>query len=1029
MSDTASSVNHVDHIEHGRASMHKQERYHHLSQNPMDIEEKTKFSSRSQRSMTSTPWRTCALCSINMRTQTDFARHLREKHCAREGGSFVCRYGLHGVCPTLPVDGVSDTDYEYHVAKDHMNDEGFANKVKLAAQSDPPTSSAPSVISNQQKWTVLSSVVNLPAVLNDPRKVKRETDFFTKTWGEAFVEKAEIPSSPYVPRISRIHFEKYLRQTAKKLKEQRRPSAVDPHTQDKDESQNSCLATRSREQTNSELQQVPKMFFKGEFALENQETFEAVLPWSQFRGQQSSKLLQEKLSHYLDMVEVQIARQISMRSNAFFSAMASHDKLQEDLVATAKAVCDLRDKINNIDKVLAKGSLQVMRLKISRLNYVKVYNKLKLMATVHQTQPTIQLLLSNSEFVGALDLISTTHEILTQELAGIQSFRHLSSQLIEMEKLIDKMLCEEFTRYTCKDLNRPLDDPTPTEEDKLSSVILGMMRQRKFSFIDVYREETTSAIKAVIKQTVVEAVSEAETVDSDVTPSSLSEQMRLLNFSQWLELFNRVFINLMILLNRIEYTYGIMKRLVNTAAGRPDTEEKGQGVVSRAGPKEQAVNGAEGHQMNGLSPAPSQLDEQYSDDGRLDEVEECIEAADMLPQGDYLIAPNEHAKLMTGLQDMLGLVCDYMHDRCLKLLIARGKDGFLERLSSSEFLTLSRTVKVFVGNCEEMCGRRSISLIGGLQNQAVKFVSRFHEERKTKLSLILDSERWKQAEVPFELQELLTAFSAGQISLDLLAKTDMGNGGERKAVDCVDVKGSKYAVVGTVLLLLKMIAEYCQCARDVPTATADLLTRVVELLQMFNSRSCQLILGAGALKLVGLKTITTKNLALTSRCLQLVALYIPIVKEFFADRLSLKQQTLLKSFDKIYKDYNDHVQEISSKLVAIMDDSFRSCLSMWEVKAPVPSSCFREICKRIRKLYEAIADLLPPEQIKVLFTRLNASFKTRLKEQLIHLNVENNGGPKHGLVTSDLVFYSEFIKSLDGLGDIVDDMEDIWSWR
>lgn len=49
-----------------------------------------------------------------------------------------------------------------------------------------------------------------------------------------------------------------------------------------------------------------------------------------------------QLSHYLDIVEVQIARQISMRSNAFFSAMASHDKLQEDLVATTKAVQELR---------------------------------------------------------------------------------------------------------------------------------------------------------------------------------------------------------------------------------------------------------------------------------------------------------------------------------------------------------------------------------------------------------------------------------------------------------------------------------------------------------------------------------------------------------------------------------------------------------------------------------------------------------------------------------------------------------------
>ncbi len=45
------------------------------------------------------------------------------------------------------------------------------------------------------------------------------------------------------------------------------------------------------------------------------------------------------------------------------------------------------------------------------------------MSTVHQTQPTIQLLLSTNEFVGALDLIATTQEVLAQELAGIHSFR------------------------------------------------------------------------------------------------------------------------------------------------------------------------------------------------------------------------------------------------------------------------------------------------------------------------------------------------------------------------------------------------------------------------------------------------------------------------------------------------------------------------------------------------------------------------------------------------------------------------------
>ena len=37
----------------------------------------------------------------------------------------------------------------------------------------------------------------------------------------------------------------------------------------------------------------------------------------------------------------------------------------------------------------------------------------------------------------------------------------------------------------------------------------------------------------------------------------------------------------------------------------------------------------------------------------------------------------------------------------------------------------------------------------------------------------------------------------------------------------------------------------------------------------------------------------------------------------------------------------------------------------WEVKAPVPSTCFRNICKQVAKLHEAIVDLLPPQQILV----------------------------------------------------------------
>lgn len=49
-----------------------------------------------------------------------------------------------------------------------------------------------------------------------------------------------------------------------------------------------------------------------------------------------------QLSHYLDMVEVQIAKQISTKSEAFFHAMTSHDELQEQLSQTVKVIQHLR---------------------------------------------------------------------------------------------------------------------------------------------------------------------------------------------------------------------------------------------------------------------------------------------------------------------------------------------------------------------------------------------------------------------------------------------------------------------------------------------------------------------------------------------------------------------------------------------------------------------------------------------------------------------------------------------------------------
>uniref|UniRef100_A0A667XRY5 Vacuolar protein sorting-associated protein 54 n=1 Tax=Myripristis murdjan TaxID=586833 RepID=A0A667XRY5_9TELE len=886
------------------------------------------------------------------------------------------------------------------------------------------------------QWTVYSSKVNLPAALNDPRLAKRESDFFTKTWGLDFAETDVMPSF-YLPNITREHFSPYLQEMAQRERIHERCKTICPNKDD-----------------------VDAIFMKPDFALDDPATFNTVLPWSHFNSAggksssdvASSRLLQEKLSHYLDVVEVSIARQISLRSEAFFHAMSSQHELQDRLQETQRAVAVLRGRTAAMDRVMCQGPLRALRTALTRNNCVKLHNKLKLMAAVHQTQPTVQLLLSTSEFVGALELIATTKEVLQQELQGIHSFRHLGSQLCELEKLIDKMMVEDFSMYARSDLSRSLkDEPQVLEKERLESLVFGLLRQRKLDFLDIYSDEMIVAAKGIVTQCVVDSVSQIEEIDTEVV-TKLADQMRLMTFPQWFELLQSVFSSFLLFLQKIKATLNVIRNVVLEVL---DSNQKTRLLEqSTAGEAElayltheglfisDALNEAQQQQQAALAGGGATQDPSGgAGASRLqaagsDSASGTTESSSSREQGfhtaggviilDMMPTELELGRVANNIQELLCTASDVSHDRCVKVLMARAKDGSLERLSSAEFVCLSQAVEGFVRDTEELCCRRSVSLRGALQSQANRFVHRFHEERKTKLSLLLDNERWKQAEVPAEFQDLVNSIADGRITLP---ERKTPGPDDRKPSEFLLVDGQKYAVVGTVLLLIRIFLEYCQCVNDIPSITTDMLTRLSDLLKHFNSRSCQLVLGAGALQVVGLKTITTKNLALASRCLQLVVHYIPVIRAHFETKLQPKQYSVLRHFDHITKDYNDHIAEISAKLVAIMDSLFEKALSKYEVKAPMPSACFRNVCKQMSKMHEAIYELLPEEQTQMLFLRINASFKMHLKRQLARLGVVNDGGPQHGLVVVDVAFYTENVQALRSLERLDLNMAEIWEQK
>lgn len=673
--------------------------------------------------------------------------------------------------------------------------------------------------------------------------------------------------------------------------------------------------------------------------------------------------------------------------------MTSQDAIMENMNDATQNVRKLREKMKLLDENLVKNAVNIVTLDRKRTHYGIIYDKLKLMATVHQTQPMIQLLLSTQDYVAALDLISTTQEIVAQELVGIHCFKHLPSQLTEMERLIDKMLATDFEKYSTMDLSRPIhtnknglndDENRVYDEDKLICIVSGLLRQKNFSFIETYRDESIVAIRALIKQLVIEVIS---TSDDERCLTGAGEVAQCLTIGEWILLLKKATALLLGLLQRIKRVLDVMHQVSEASAGKC------------------AING--------------------------DMVHDVFDSETFLSESD-------HKKVEEKLKDVIHSICNYCSERCANLISSQSLEKHVA--SAEEIQSLSEIIRTFSVGCEELSGTQRIPLTAALQAQATKFGNKFHTERKSKLSLLLDNERWKQVDVPAEYQLMIDRIADGDFSW---TKNEINSQKQAKPAPVLYVDSEPFMLVNSALILVQIISEYCQCASSLPMISTQLSRHLIDLLRTFNSKCCQLVLGAGALRVAGLTTITTGNLALVSRSLKLVIWFIPRIKGHF-QQLEIKQTSnsnnepatnvtpnnfINSGYDTIEKDLYSHIKEVESKVLTIVTTLVHNLLNTWDARPPVPSQSFRNISRHFIKLHEALSPILPEPQIQHLYRVVHKNFKDKLRELLIKYNIVNNGGPQHGMVTSELTFYMETLRSLKAMSpeELEDDtLNDIW---
>ncbi|EPS64412.1 hypothetical protein M569_10369 [Genlisea aurea] len=136
------------------------------------------------------------------------------------------------------------------------------------------------------------------------------------------------------------------------------------------------------------LREVPALYFKEDFSLEDGATFRAACP---FRTISENAALQERLSQYLDVVELHLVKEISLRSSSFFEAQLQLEDLNSKIIQGCETVRDLMEKNRLLDLDLVGSARTVQELSMKRGDLISLINKLRLMLSVNQAVSTLQL--------------------------------------------------------------------------------------------------------------------------------------------------------------------------------------------------------------------------------------------------------------------------------------------------------------------------------------------------------------------------------------------------------------------------------------------------------------------------------------------------------------------------------------------------------------------------------------------------------------------------------------------------------------
>ncbi|TWU73462.1 hypothetical protein ED733_004948 [Metarhizium rileyi] len=832
------------------------------------------------------------------------------------------------------------------------------------------------------------------------------------------------------------------------------------------------------------LSTIPSVFFDEDFHLENPRTFDVVSDRSEVvrpppgtldgkasangnaaaprKALATNAILQEKLSWYMDTIEIYLIDSISTASTAFFTALGSLRELHSEAADSVERIKALRKELEALEKEIATSGLKTIQKRQRRENLQQLHGAVLQLKHVVDIVAICESFVENGEVDKALESIDSLEKLIAGEPDLSKTPLKMDGQ--DLPHLRDLRAAKALQGVN-DDLSTLRSRIGKAYETRFLSLLMGDLR-RHF--------EAVSTREVLMRWTSASERSRGVYIqESSVFPSYMSSTDSLR--SELLESLTGLHRAQHLTTAATAYREAILKEIRNLVR-RPlpssNDDDNGSMMSSSTMTKmlsQQQKSSILAHNLQALEPedaeellikiyisvtetlrrlttqvkllldVASSLGDDSSPPGLRSPQRASPLISPTVARSSIAVLDAQEMHEAIDLQNLLGQAVDVAQDKIVRLLRVRSEQS--THLSLIWFLRYFTLNVHFTNECESIFGRSGTTLKSVVNGQIKDFIQQYGDAEKRKLAQGMESDRWEAKDFSekhtAELNRILSCstkdpaeWSDGLKIWIPYSDDDLESNGADEPQPNGDVKSRTrnasineeiFVLPNSAILCMDGLAHFLQLIVGIPSMTPDIGASLVSYLQLFNSRCTQLILGAGARLSAGLKNITSKHLVLASRALAFVATLISYVREFVRRHAgSGAAASRLVEFDKVKRVYQEHENSIYNKIVDIMSRLAASHVKAmknidWDNDQKHVHPYMAILAKETTSLHRILTNTLPEGIVRTLMTSVFSSYKDQFGKAFQGVDPKTELGRDSML--HDIEFFESKLGKIDGCGD------------